>query len=94
MRHNYIWSRLRQPRTYFNLCSQLGQFILIHFLGPVYLDLEVSCQALSHDEHVTCNEGKTQVIVRIISYCNRIFGDIIFSFCPIKFKLTSIISTF
>jgi len=33
-------------------------------------------------------------IVRIMSQCNRIFGDTIFTSCPIKLKLTSIISTF
>ena len=30
--------------------------------------------------------------VRFMSLCNRIFGDIIFTFCPIKLKLTSVIS--
>ena len=33
-------------------------------------------------------------IVRIMSQCNRIFGDIIFTSCPIKLKFSSIISTF
>jgi len=33
-------------------------------------------------------------IVRLMSQCNRIFGDIIFTFCPIKRKFSSIISTF
>ena len=35
-----------------------------------------------------------QGIVRIISLCNRIFGDISFTFCPIKLKFFSVISTF
>ena len=33
-------------------------------------------------------------IMRFMSQCNQIFGDIIFTSCPIKLKLTSIISTF
>ena len=33
-------------------------------------------------------------IVHIISQCNQIFSDIIFTFYPIKLNLTSIISTF
>ena len=34
------------------------------------------------------------VIVRLMSQCKRIFGDTIFTFCPIKLKLTSIIGRF
>ena len=33
-------------------------------------------------------------ILRFMSCCKLIFGDNIFTFCPIKLKLTSIISTF
>ena len=32
-----------------------------------------------------------RAIVRFMSLCKRIFGDIIFTSCPIKFKLISII---
>ena len=33
-------------------------------------------------------------IVRFMSKCKRIFGDMIFTSCPIKLNFSSIISTF
>ena len=47
-----------------------------------------------HELHMHQQLQCTNPIVRLISLCNKIFGDIILTFCPIKLKFPSIVSTF
>ena len=62
-------------------------FHLLHVLIVTSADLPLGFLTCSRPTNVQ------ETIVRFVSQCNRIFGDIIFTSCPFKLKFSSIIST-
>ena len=79
--------------SYWNVCIKCK----IVFFSLSHMPWHYLYLALGHYKRVLgCMSSIAHfiTIVRIMSQCNRIFGDIILTFCPIKLKFSSIISTF